>query len=378
MLLSLYGMMNSTTRLYFCRNFFLACFGILTLHSCNSSESEVIFPARKSISESVYASGWVKAKDQYEAHTLANGPIQELFVSEGDTVHTGDPILQIVNDSERLRRENAQLTRNFSDEQSNQNRLRELELSIELAKSKYRNDSLLWRRQEKLWTQGIGTAVELEQRELSFRSSKSAYESSKLKYGDLKREIEYNTKSAGKNLAISRVMEDEFVLKSKIDGVVFAILREKGEMVNPQTPLAVLGKPGEFILELQVDEYDIAKIEKGQRVMVTMDSFKGQVFEAVVSKIHPIMDSKTKTFTVEALFTKAPPKLYPNLSLEANIVTVIRENALVIPRNLIFLDNRVITSEKDTLEVKLGLKNYDQVEVLEGINENTGLIPPVR
>ncbi len=363
-------------------NFFkgvsLFCFTLLIMASCQSSDSEISYPKRQTITESVYASGLVKAKDQYEAYALATGPIQELFVSEGDTIKIGVPILQIANDSERLRRENAQLNQNFSNEQSNQNRVRELELGIALAKSTYLNDSLLFIRQQSLWSQGIGTRVELEQRELKFKSSKTTYESNLLKYSDLKREIEFNSKSAGKNLAISRVVEDEYLLKSKLDGIVYALLKEKGEMVSPQTPLAILGRPGEFILELQVDEYDITKVEKNQRVIVTLDSFKGEVFEASVSKIHPIMDSKTKTFTVEALFTQAPPRLYPNLSLEANIVTRVRENSLVIPRKLVFLENRVISSELDTLEIKLGLKTYEYVEVLEGIDEKTGLILPIR
>lgn len=368
----------STKQLHFWTWLFIASFPNLILVSCQSSESEVYYPLRQTISESVYASGLVKAKDQYEALTLANGTILELFVAEGDTVKAGAPILQIANESERLRRENAQLTRNFSTEQANQNRLRDLELAIELSKSNYLNDSLLLLRQQKLWAQGIGSAVELEQRQLKFQSSKTSYESNLLKHKDLKREIAYNSQSAGKNLAISQVLEEEYLLRSKLDGVVYAILRGKGDMVNPQTPLAIVGRPGEFILELQVDEYDIAKLEEGQRVMVTMDSFKGEVFEASVSKIRRIMDSKTKIFTVEAIFTKAPPKLYPNLSLEANIVTVVRENTLVIPRKLIFLENRVITSDNDTLEVKLGLKNYEFVEILEGIDEKTGLILPVR
>ncbi len=353
---------------------------LLTLlaSSCGSADSEISYPKRQTISESVYASGTVKAVDQYEAFTLANGPIQELLVAEGDTVSVGTPILQIYNEAEKLRRENAQITRAFADQQANQNRLRDVELSLNLAKSTYQNDSLLFQRQKNLWAKGIGSAVELEQRELKFKNSKTAYESIQLKYQDLKRELEYNSKNAGKNLAISEVLESEYLLKSKIDGVVYSLLKEKGEMAGPQTPLAIIGRAGEFVLELQVDEYDIAKVEKGQKVLVNMDSFKEEVFEAEVSKINPIMDVKSKTFMVEARFTKAPPKLFPNLSLEANIITLVREGSLVIPRNLLFLDHQVITSDQDTLEVKVGLKTYQYVEILEGIDEKTGLIQPVR
>lgn len=353
----------------------LKCLALLAL-SCSSSDSEIISPKIESITESVYASGIIKAQEQYEAYLLANGPVQQILIEEGDTVSIGTPILQVFNEAEKLRRENAQLAQSFADQQANQSKLRDLELSIQLAKSKLQNDSLLFERTKNLWKQGIGTAVELEQRELNYQNSKTAYESQLLRYQDLKREIEFNAKSAGKNLRISEVMESEYILRSKVDGVVFSILKEEGEMVNPQTPLAIIGKAGDFLMELQVDEYDISKVKEGQKIMITMDSYKEEVFEGKVHKIFPIMDAKTKTFKVEAVFTKAPPRLFPNLTLEANILTQVRENTLVIPRNYLWNDSRVITAEEDTLPVKVGIRNFQFAEILEGVSESTQLIKP--
>ena len=349
-----------------------------SLSACSTGKEEVVFPSRQTLTESVYASGYVRAKEQYEAFALATGPIQALFVDEGDTVHIGTPLLQIFNEQERLRRENAEISQLFAAPKATQTRLRELELAIELAKSTSANDSLLLLRQQHLWAQGIGTANELEQRELKFKSSSLAYQSARLNYQDLKRELEFTSQTASKNLAISKSLETSTILKSKIEGIVYALPKEVGEMANPQTPLAILGRAGEFILELQVDEYDIVTIQKGQRVMVTLDSFKGTVFEASVVKIHPIMDAKSKTFTVEAEFVKAPPGLFPNLSLEANILIQVHPNALVIPRNLLWGQNQVLTEDGDTLTVVLGIKTYEFVEILGGLEEKTGLIPPKR
>ncbi|WP_232825693.1 efflux RND transporter periplasmic adaptor subunit [Algoriphagus litoralis] len=357
-------------------NFSFLLFLSLAVFSCGKSEENVLFPEKKSLTESVYASGLVKAKNQYEAFTLGSGPIEEIFVKEGDTIKAGTPVLKIFSEREKLSTENAQLSRNFADLQANQGRIRDLELSIELSKSKKQNDSILLVRQKNLWNKGIGTAVDLEQRELIFQNSKAAYESALLKYQDLKREIEFNAKSSSKNLAISESLLDEYMLTSKIDGVVYAILKEKGEMVSPQTPLAVIGSADEFILELQVDEYDISKVALDQLVMVMLDSYKDQVFEAKVTRIYPIMNSQSKSFTIEAIFTKAPPKLYPNLTLEANIVTQMKAETLVIPRNYLWQDDRVITEAGDTIPVKVGIKTYQFAEILEGIDENTPLILP--
>ena len=153
-------------------------------------------------------------------------------------------------------------------------------------------------------------------------------------------------------------------------------MKEIGEMVNPQTPVAIIGKAGDFLLELQVDEYDISKVQLGQKILISMDSYKEEVFEGKVTKIFPIMDSKTKTFKVEAVFNKSPTRLFPNLTLEANILTQTKENALVIPRSYLLNDSKVINSDGDTLTVTTGIKNYQVVEITSGITESTQLIRP--
>lgn len=356
--------------------YFLFCFSIaLFLFSCSSSD-ERIFPKRENISESVYASGLIKAKYQYQAFANANGVVQEIFIDEGDPVEIGTPILSISNEATKLNRENAELNRAYADRQANQAKLKDLELSIEYSKAKYQNDSLLLERQKRLMDQGIGTKVDLEQRQLAFDNSKTALETSKLRYQDLKREIEYNERTASKNLAISKALESDLILKSEINGKAYAILKEKGEMVNPQTPLAVLGSADEYILEMQVDEYDIVKISRGQKIIVSMDSYRGEIFEGIVSKVNPIMDEQSKSFTVEGIFINEPTVLYPNLTLEANIIIQSKEDVLTLPRNFIINDQFVLNSDKDTIPVRLGIKDYQKAEILEGIDENTEIIKP--
>ncbi|MCH6233441.1 efflux RND transporter periplasmic adaptor subunit [Cognataquiflexum rubidum] len=345
--------------------------------SCDSSQ-ESVFPRRESISESVYASGLIKAQNQYQAFANANGIVQEIFVSEGDSVKIGSPILAIYNETARLNRENAELTRAFADRKANQTRLRELENNIKNAENIWQNDSLLYQRQKRLKDQGVGSEVDLEQRLLAFQNSRNAYQSARLIYQDVKREIEYNEKSAGKNLSISKALESDLILKSEINGRVYDLLKEKGEMVNAQTPLAVLGSADEFVLEMQVDEYDIVKVKLGQKIIVIMDSYRGETFEAVVSKINPLMNEASKSFLVEGVFVNAPAVLYPNLTLEANIVIEVKEDALILPRSYILDDRFVINAEGDTLPVKLGLKDLQKAEILEGVDETTAVIKPAK
>jgi RND family efflux transporter MFP subunit len=329
---------------------------------------EKIKPTQSSITESIYASGTIKSKNQYQAFATVNGIIDKLFVAEGDTVVIGTPILSISNEAQKLSLENAGLTADFNDASSNQGKLNDALQNISLLKSKLKNDSSLFERQNNLWQQQIGSRVELEQRKLALDNSRTAYQSAIIKYNDLKRQLNYSASQSKKNFQISSKQEKDFTIKSEIDGVVYDLSKKKGEIVNPQTSIATIGDGSSFILEMQVDEYDIFKIKMGQLVLVTLDSYKGKVFEATVTKINPLMNERSKTFMVEATFVKQPNVLYPNITFEANIVLRSKDKALLIPRSYMIDDNMVMKANGDKVQVKTGLKDFQQIEILSGIS----------
>jgi len=352
-------------------------FATVLLFSC-AKKTEKTKPILSSITESIYASGTVKSDQQYQAFATVNGIIQDIFVQEGDTVKKGEAILSIVNDAQRLSKENAELAASFADMNSNQGKLNDAQQSIELALRKMKNDSSLLARQQNLWQQNIGSKVELEQRELAYQNSKSALYSARVKYEDLKRQLVLNAAQSQKNLQISSKLASDFTLRSDIDGIVYNLPKKKGELVGAQTPLAIIGDAQHFVLEMQVDEYDILKVQKGMKVLVTMDSYKGKVFEAVVSKIDPLMNERSKTFVVEATFVEAPKLLYPNVSFEANIIMQQKEKALLIPRNYLVNDSFVLKSNDEKIAVKTGLKDYKMIEILSGIGADDELKNPAK
>ena len=348
---------------------------LLFAFSCKN-KVEKIKPSVEPITESIYASGILKSRNQYQAFATVNGIVENVFVAEGDTVKKGTPILSISNETQKLNKENAELAAAFSDINANQGKLNEAMLFIELSKNIMKNDSALYFRQKNLWQQQVGTKVDLELRELSYQNSKAAYYSSIVKYADLKRQLDFTSSQSKKNLLISSNLESDFTLKSEIDGIVYGIYKSKGEIVGLQTPLATIGDAKHFILEMQVDEYDILKIRRGQTVLVTLDSYKGKVFEASVTKINPLMNERSLTFLVEAEFTKQPEVLYPNITFEANIVLQSKDKAILIPRDYVLNDSMVTKSDGTKIVVKTGLKDYQKIEILSGISTNDELIKP--
>jgi len=345
--------------------------------SCKS-KTESVKPEVSSVSESIYASGTVKSKNQYEAYSTVNGIIATILVSEGDSVKVGTPILTISSETQKLSKENAELAAQFSDFNANKGKLDEAKLFVELSRNKMKIDSSLFARQQSLWRQQIGTKSELEQRELAYQNSRTTYYSSIVKYNDLKRQLTFTSSQSQKNLQITRNQQNDFTLKSEIDGVIYSLQKKKGELVGLQTPLAVVGNPEIYFLEMQVDEYDIFKVKIGQLVLVTMDAYKGKVFEASITKIYPIMKERSKTFLVEAVFSMPPPKLYPFITFEANIILQTKKNALLIPRNYLLNDSTVLDMKGKEIRVKTGLKDYQKIEILSGITKSDELMIPAK
>ncbi|MCC6817400.1 MAG: efflux RND transporter periplasmic adaptor subunit [Bacteroidia bacterium] len=328
------------------------------------------------ISESVYASGTISSKGQYQVFPKTSGILEKIYVSEGDSVSISSILFSISNESSRYNRANAELAAEFSDLKNNQDKLRDLETSIDLAQKKLIQDSLLYDRQKALWSQNIGSKLQLEQSELNYINSKSNYKSIQYKLRDLKKQLRFSDQQSKTNLMLSSSLNDDHFVRSSLDGRIYTILKEVGEMVGPQTPVAVVGSANEFIINLQVDEYDIVKIKKGLIVYITLDSYKGKSFKAMITKINPIMNERTKTFTVEAEFIEKPTVLYPNLTVEANIVITTKEKALTIPRKYLINDSFVIDKSGNKKYVTTGLKDYQKVEILQGISETDELKIP--
>ncbi len=350
--------------LFMCFILFNSCF----ILGCND-KSETISPTINKITSSVYASGFVKSKNQYQVFSKSTGIIDKIFLKQGDRVMSGQAICSIQNDISKLQQNNASLLAANASMQANEDRLRELELAIAISKKKMENDHNLLERQNNLWNQQIGTKVEKEQRELTYENSKISYESAQLKYNELQKQIKLQAAQSKNNLSIANNQLGDYTIKSEVSGKLYAFLKERGELISPQTPLAIIGSSDSFYLKLNIDENDIIKIIIGQKVFVSMDSYKGDVYDATITKIFPLMNEKSRSFEAEAVFTKRPSNLYPNLTAEANIVIASKKQAMMIPRKYLIDDTYVMISKKEKRKVTVGLNDYQYVEILEGLKK---------
>lgn len=354
---------------------FLTLF-ILSFTSCKTTE-EKIFPQKEDITLSVYASGLVKSKTQYQVFSTVNGILKEILVEEGGLVKKGQVIARISDLSQKINVENARAQEDYNSIFSNTEKLDQAKKEVELARIKLENEKSLLKRQKELWADGIGSKNDLDNRILSVENAQTNFNASQLHLNDLEKQLTFLYNQSKRNTQISSATMNDYTIKSEVVGRLYNFTKNVGEMVNTVNPIATIGDSNSFIVELEIDEFDISKIALGQTVIMSMDSHKGEVYEAEVSKIEPLMKEKSRSFTIEANFIKQPSQLYPNLSIEGNIIIQIKKNTITIPRNYL-IDNSYVLIGKNKVKVATGLMDYDKVEILKGISISDEISKPVK
>lgn len=341
-------------------------------------DRESITPVAGPITESVYASGMVKAQGQYQVYPTVSGNVLALLVKEGDTVKAGQPLMRIDDRTSSFASGSAEsqlqlLERNASESGPVLMRLRAAE---DQARDRFHLDSTNYQRQQALWDKGVGSRVELDQRKLAFTTSRAAYDMAAKALAENRAQLRTQLDVARNNAASASAGNADHQPKSLIGGIVYDLMIDPGELATPQRPVAVVGSANDLYLELEVDEFDIRLIKPGQKVFVTLDSYADTAFEAEVTRIIPLMNERSRTFQVDARFIHRPPVLYPNLTVEASIVLRTKPQALLVPASYIVDGTSVLDEDGEKLPVKLGARDMEQVEVLSGIDADTRIYKP--
>ena len=172
-------------------------------------------------------------------------------------------------------------------------------------------------------------------------------------------------------------LPEQSYIRSDCDGIVYQVMKEQGEAVRMNEPVAFVGDASKRIIRLGVDQQDIQKIKLGQQVLFKTDITGDSVYPAVVKKIYQMMNESNQSFRVDAIFSEPFPSSFIHCPVEANIVVNKKENALVLPRTALAGKDSLLVEEngnRKKIHVSIGAANGDYVEILNGIDEKTNII----
>ena len=348
----------------------------ICLTQCGT-QNDKIYPTRTGLTESVYSSVTVQPDSLYQVYAAVGGILEKNLVEEGDIVQKGDPIAQIVNNTPRLNMENARLNLELARENYSGNNavLSGMRDEIIAAQLKLKNDSANYYRQKKLWDQKIGSEVEFDSRKLAYELASSNLQVLTGNYERMKNELKTKLIQAENNYKTAMIATEDFTVTSKINGTVYELFKNQGELISSREPVAAVGSSDKFVIEMLVDEVDIVRIREGQKALITLDAYDTAVFEARINKIYPLKDERSQTFKIEALFINPPKVLYPGLAGEGNIIITQKEDVITIPKDYLIGGSKVRT-EDGVVEVESGIETLDRVEIISGLDTKTYILRP--
>lgn len=119
--------------------------------SC-SKNSEGIKPTVDTVTESVYASGIIKADDQYTVYSTVNGILQKIKVAAGQSISQGQLLFELEREKAELNTENARLAYQLSQGNSRyiKDKIAEMEFKVQSAKDKLTLDESIYNRNKKI------------------------------------------------------------------------------------------------------------------------------------------------------------------------------------------------------------------------------------
>ena len=228
-------------------------------------------------------SGYVVTGDRYVSIGVrVAGRIDRYFVEEGQSVHQGDPLVQL---DDRDYRAVAART----------------EAGLTLARANVSLAEAELARGRALRAQNVISVQECDVLENKAAVTRASV-----------RQLEAD-------LAQARINLEYTLLRAPTNGVVLAKLKEVGEIAVPggfagSGDLIRLANLTDMRAEVDVNEADLTRVRLGQAAVVTPDAYPDARYAARVVKMYPQVDKQKGTLKVEVRVLEPDARLLPDMS----------------------------------------------------------------
>lgn len=152
-----------------------------------------------------------------------------------------------------------------------------------------------------------------------------------------------------------------------------------GQYLNAGDAIVSLQELDYMYADFYVPQQDLTKLQTGQLVNLTVDTFPGKVFAGKITTINPVLDNTTRNVEVEATFPNPDNKLVSGMSGNVAVTTGAPQKFLTLPQaaitfnpygNIVYVIKKVgdVLTATETF-VTTGETRGDQIVILQGLNQ---------
>ena len=349
----------------------------ILLASCEKKTDE-IKPIRKDVTETVFASGILEAKNTFTLKAQTDGYLSAVNFEEGDLVKSGTILAIVDNKENSYNNESAKDLYDLaqSNTQNNAPALSQAQNSINVSKQKMQLDLLQYQRYKKLWDENSVAKIDFENIELQYKTSKANYDSALDNFKLIKQQANQQVISNKAIKGVNNSILSKNQIKAVATGKIYKRYKQVGDYVSKGEAIALIGENDNIYAKVNVDETNIGKIKVGQEALIQLNTNKDMTYKGTIAEIYQLFDESTQSFICKIKFNEPLDFVIINTQLQSNIVVEKTKNALLIPRSYVDFAGFVQVKDKDEkVKIKTKFMSNEWVQVLSGIDENTILVP---
>ncbi len=300
------------------------------------------------------ATGSIVPRREVALKSQVPGVVDELYFEEGSGVGSGDLVAKIRLIPDMVR-------------------LNDAEAALEAARIDFEDAERELKRREELFADNLISDFDFNRFKLEYRRVEQRLEAAENNL-ELIREGSARRSGNVSNLVTSTV--DGMVLDIPVEEGTFII---ESNMFNEGTTIATVADMGEMIFEGRVDEAEVGRIAVGMDLILSVGAIEGDTFNAELEFISPKgeQDQGAVKFDIRAAIElKESTFLRAGYSATADIVLdkrdqvlAIREGNLIFENDRTYVDVMVAEQEFERREVRTGLSDGINIEILEGLRE---------
>jgi HlyD family secretion protein len=281
----------------------IAILALLIFKPFGKKEADATFETvkveRGNITNTVTATGTIEAVVSVNVGTQVSGIINKVYVDFNDVVKKGQLLAEI-------------------DKKALMNQLEQSQATVSQARAQLDFQEATFNRMKALYEKKLIAQSDYDQALYNFQNAKASLTNANAAYDRNKVNLDYAT------------------IYSPIDGVVLNRAIEEGQTVaasfNTPTLFTIVNDLTQMQVQTSVDEADIGKVKKSQRVEFTVDAYPDLKFEGTVSEVRlqPVTTNNVVTYVVILNAPNPDKKLMPGMTASATIFIDEKENTLIL------------------------------------------------
>lgn len=344
----------------------------------------IVYPVlRSDLIQTVVASGRVETPLRVDIGSQITGAVAAIPVAEGQVVKAGQLLIALESSEAKAAVEQAQAA--VVQAQARLKQIREVALpvaqqALRQAEANLQNVKRQFERTRELQSKGFVGQSQLDDAQHNLDIAQSQLRTAQLQVETNRPQgSDYLLASAAlgqaeANLRMAQAKLEYTKIDAPVDGTLIARNVEPGNVVQPGKALMVLSPAGQTQLVVQIDERNLAYLQKGQKALCAADAYPNQRFSADVVYINPAVDPQRGSVEVKLDVAAPPAFLRQDMTVSVDIEVARRSNTLVVSAETL-RDSasdapwvmKVNNGHATKQAVKVGLRGAGKVEILDGL-----------